>query len=108
MLIDELDGVSNSILAAWLPGTSGGQGIVDGISGTYSLKPNGSGANTLSMDWPRDMVLNDLYRPLFQTSLSMAQMKKYLRSLIPYFQQVMGFQLRVVISLINDLNQPLN
>ena len=32
MLIDELDGVSNSILAAWLPGTSGGQGIVDAIS----------------------------------------------------------------------------
>ena len=56
MLINEIDDVSNSILAAWLPGTSGGQGIVDALSGSYTLKPNTSGANTLSMDWPRDMV----------------------------------------------------
>ena len=48
---------SSAVLAAWLPGTSGGQGIIDGITGDYILKAGGSSdrTNTLSMDWPKSM-----------------------------------------------------
>ena len=64
MLHKEIDSVSNAIVAAWLPGTSGGQGIVDALSGQYLLKPSMSnGVNTLSMDWPRDMVPIQVFRP---------------------------------------------
>jgi beta-glucosidase len=56
MIIDDLYTVSDSVIAAWLPGTSGGQGIVDGITGAYAIRPKSSNKNTLSMDWPRDMV----------------------------------------------------
>lgn len=57
MLIDDILANSNSVLAAWLPGTSGGQGIVDAIVGDYIIKPNtASTRNTLSMDWPADMA----------------------------------------------------
>jgi len=58
MLIDDLLSTSDSVLAAWLPGTSGGQGIVDAIVGNYVIRPKSSNSkNTLSMDWPRDMVI---------------------------------------------------
>lgn len=45
------------MLASWLPGTSGGQGIMDGITGDYVLKSDGDSdrTNTLSMDWPKSM-----------------------------------------------------
>lgn len=57
MLIDDLLSNSDAVIAAWLPGTSGGQGIVDAITGAYTLKPSSAPTrNTLSMDWPRDMV----------------------------------------------------
>lgn len=48
---------SSAVFAAWLPGTSGGQGIVDGIVGDYILKEGGSSdrTNTLSIDWPKSM-----------------------------------------------------
>lgn len=50
---------STAVISAWLPGTSGGQGIVDLISGNYLARPGGSSnrKNSLSMDWPRSMVL---------------------------------------------------
>jgi len=49
---------SSAVIAAWLPGTSGGHGIVDLISGAYIARAGGSSnrKNTLSMDWPRNMV----------------------------------------------------
>ena len=60
MLIDDVANVSDSVIAAWLPGTSGGQGIVDAITGEYVLRKGGSKANTLSVDWPRNMVRHNL------------------------------------------------
>ncbi len=50
---------SSAVIAAWLPGTSGGQGVVDLISGAYAARPGGSSnrKNSLSVDWPRNMVI---------------------------------------------------
>jgi len=80
MLIDEIYASSDSIIAAWLPGTSGGQGIVDGITGTYIIRPKSSNnKNTLSMDWPRDMVLIFVCRKLLKTSQSTALMALFLK-----------------------------
>lgn len=56
MLINQVLSSSNAVISAWLPGTAGGQGIFDGISGNYLFKPNGTRKNTLSVDWPVDMV----------------------------------------------------
>jgi beta-glucosidase len=58
MLIDDILEPSSAFIAAWLPGTSGGQGILDAITGDYLIRPNGTSSkiNTLSVDWPRDMV----------------------------------------------------
>lgn len=65
MIVDELLSLSDATVAAWLPGTSGGQGILDAITGSYRLKPKSSPLkNTLSVDWPRDMVIFYLYRLL--------------------------------------------
>lgn len=49
---------STAVIAAWLPGTSGGQGVVDLISGAYVARPGGisNRKNSLSMDWPKSMV----------------------------------------------------
>lgn len=70
MIADELLSLSDATLAAWLPGTSGGQGIVDAIVGNYKLKPKASPLkNTLSFDWPKDMVflyLNSLHYKISQ------------------------------------------
>lgn len=57
MLINDLLNNSSAVIAAWLPGTSGGQGIVDAIVGDYVIRPKSSNTrNTLSMDWPADMA----------------------------------------------------
>lgn len=49
LLIDDLLASSDTVLAAWLPGTSGGQGIVNAIVGKYVIKPKDSPLkNTLS------------------------------------------------------------
>lgn len=55
--IGNLYETSSAVIAAWLPGTSGGQGIVDLISGAYVARPGGSSnrKNSLSVDWPRNM-----------------------------------------------------
>lgn len=48
---------SSAFISAFLPGTSGGQGIVDAIVGKYVFRPNGQNdkTNTLSFDWPKSM-----------------------------------------------------
>lgn len=55
MLIQSLLNESSAVLDAWLPGTSGGQGIIDAVIGKYKLRPNGSSdrRNTLAFDWPK-------------------------------------------------------
>lgn len=60
MLIEGLYNSSTAVLDAWLPGTSGGEGIVDAITGKYKLRPNGSSdrRNTLAFDWPKTEVLS--------------------------------------------------
>jgi beta-glucosidase len=74
MLIDDILSNSNAVLAAWLPGTSGGQGVIDAIDGDYLLRPSSANTkNTLSMDWPKDMVNLIIFRQLFKTSQSTAQ-----------------------------------
>ena len=58
LIIEELLSISDATIAAWLPGTSGGQGIVDAIVGDYLMKPKSNPQkNTLSMDWPKDHVI---------------------------------------------------
>ena len=58
LIIEELLSISDATIAAWLPGTSGGQGIVDAIVGDYLMKPKSNPQkNTLSMDWPKDQVI---------------------------------------------------
>ena len=58
MIIDTIVSVSNALIAAWLPGTSGGQGIIDAIDGDYIIRPGGSAnrVNSLSVDWISTMV----------------------------------------------------
>lgn len=48
---------------AFLPGTSGGQGIVDALTGAYVIRPNGQSdtKNSLSFDWPKNAVINHLF-----------------------------------------------
>lgn len=41
MIIDNILDQSTAFLAAFWPGTSGGQGIVDAITGDYVLRPKG-------------------------------------------------------------------
>lgn len=58
MLIDDIMEPSSAFIAAWWPGTSGGQGIINAITGDYLMRSNGTSSrtNTLSVDWPRSMV----------------------------------------------------
>jgi len=59
MIIDNLLTESSAVLDAFLPGTSGGQGIVDIITGKYVLRPNGQSdkKNSLAFDWPKTQVI---------------------------------------------------
>lgn len=49
---------STAVIAAWLPGTSGGKGVMDAITGEYVVRKGGSSSqkNSLSVDWPRTQV----------------------------------------------------
>ena len=62
MFIDGILSESSAVLDAFLPGTSGGQGIIDAITGNYVIRPNGQSdtKNSLSFDWPRSAVLYDV------------------------------------------------
>jgi beta-glucosidase len=57
MIINDILNESNAFISAFLPGTSGGQGIVNSIFGNYVFRANGANdqANTLSFDWPKTM-----------------------------------------------------
>ena len=55
MILNNILTESSSFLSAFLPGTSGGQGIVDAIFGDYVIRPNGAKVNSLSFDWPKNM-----------------------------------------------------
>lgn len=103
MLIDDILANSNSVLAAWLPGTSGGQGIVDAIVGDYIIKPNtASSRNTLSMDWPTDMVISLLFRPLLKTSPFTAVMEWCQRLTTLVILQDMVYRLTITTSSNSD------
>lgn len=54
MLINNITNTSSAVLAAWLPGTTGGTAIVDAITGDYLLRPSSKTekVNTLAFDWP--------------------------------------------------------
>jgi hypothetical protein len=65
MIINSALNISNAFISGWLPGTSGGQGIVDVISGDYIINLSNR-KNTLSMDWPKDMVFNDIILGVFK------------------------------------------
>lgn len=58
-LIDEIYADSSAVVLGWLPGTSGGHGIMDAITGDYVVRAGGvsNKKNSLSMDWPRNMVI---------------------------------------------------
>ena len=58
MFIDKILAESTAVLHAFLPGTSGGQGIVNALTGAYIMRPNGQTdvRNTLSFDWPKNNV----------------------------------------------------
>jgi beta-glucosidase len=58
MIIDNVLAQSSAVISAFLPGTSGGEGIVNAITGKYVIRPNGQSdiKNSLSFDWPKSMV----------------------------------------------------
>ena len=58
MHMDSVIDESSAVIDAFLPGTSGGQGVVDAITGSYVLRPNGQSdkVNSLSFDWPKTSV----------------------------------------------------
>ena len=64
MLIDNILTESSAVLDAFLPGTSGGQGVIDALTGKYVLRPNGKSdkVNSLSFDWPLNSVKLLLFR----------------------------------------------
>jgi beta-glucosidase len=63
MLVEDILSESDTFIDAFLPGTSGGQGVIDAIVGDYTLRPDGDSdrTNTLSFDWPRSMVIIYFY-----------------------------------------------
>ena len=46
--------MSDALIAAFLPGTLGGQALADAIFGQYAFRTK-TRSNTLSFPWPRDM-----------------------------------------------------
>ena len=58
MLIDKIMSSSTAVVSAWLPGTAGGYGIYNALSGKYRFRPNGNNdrRNTLAFDWPKTHV----------------------------------------------------
>ena len=56
MLVDSVIDQSNVLLDAFLPGTSGGQGVINALTGSYVIRPNGSQdiKNSLAFDWPKN------------------------------------------------------
>lgn len=80
--IPDIYTTSSAVIAAWLPGTSGGHGIMSAITGDYIVRKGGvsNRKNTLSVDWLRTMVLMLLFRMASKTGLSMAPTDRSPRS----------------------------
>lgn len=57
MIVNQVLEQSNAFISAFLPGTSGGQGVVDAAFGEYFFRsdPKNDRVNTLSFDWPKSM-----------------------------------------------------
>ena len=57
MIVNEVLNQSQAFISGFLPGTSGGQGVIDAVFGQYLFRsdPNNDRVNTLSFDWPRNM-----------------------------------------------------
>ena len=64
MIIENVLATSTAVVSAWLPGTAGGDGIVDSLTGKYLFKPKGASdrRNTLAFDWPKTQVNLLLFR----------------------------------------------
>ena len=58
MIINDIIEDSSAFVSAFLPGSSGGHGIVEALIGNYSFRPGGDSdtRNSLSFNWPRTMV----------------------------------------------------
>ena len=61
MLVENVVSQSDAVVSAWWPGTAGGDGIVNALTGKYRFRANGSGdrRNTLAFDWPRTHVIRE-------------------------------------------------
>ena len=57
MFIADILDKSEAFIDAFLPGTSGGQGVIDAMTGRYVVKPSGTNKNTLAFDWPSTTVI---------------------------------------------------
>jgi beta-glucosidase len=64
MIINDVISTSNAVVSAWLPGTAGGDGIVNALIGKYRFRPNGASdrRNTLAFDWPKTQVNIKVFR----------------------------------------------
>lgn len=99
MFIDKILADSSAVIHAFLPGTSGGQGIVDAIVGSYVMRPNGQSdkKNSLSFDWPKNAVIIDFkFRLHCKISLYIRQTEKSLHIKIPSSKWVMDLVLLLV------------
>lgn len=69
-----------------MPGTSGGQGIVNALTGAYTIRQNGQSdmRNSLSFDWPKNNVRIEIYRPNCIDSLYTVLMERSLDTTTPY------------------------
>ena len=81
MLMDNILAESSAVLDAFLPGTSGGQGVIDALTGNYVIRPNGKSdnVNSLSFDWPQTAVNLLLFRINIKISQFTRLQEKFLK-----------------------------
>lgn len=82
MIIADVVSTSNAVVSAWLPGTAGGDGIVNALMGKYRFRPNGASdrRNTLAFDWPKTQVIFLLFRLPLSFSQFTRRLDRYLES----------------------------
>ena len=58
MVFNNVYETSHAVISAWLPGTAGGDGIVNALTGKYRFRSGGESdrRNTLAFDWPKTTV----------------------------------------------------
>lgn len=63
MLVEDTLNESNAFVAAWLPGTSGGEAIVSALNGDYLFRGGNDNnlSNTLPLPWIKDMACLENY-----------------------------------------------